>query len=110
MKQINSVNLILKLKAYKYLSLYEKKRLGFVTIIPTCNRPEAIENILIIAAGRYRRLCADIIIYDSSTSDDTQKVVERFYNNGFYNVKYKRPGKYPGPNIIQLILVLSQII
>lgn len=78
------------LKAYKYLSLYEKKRLGFVTIIPTCNRPEAIENILIIAAARYRRLCADIIIYDSSTSDDTQKVVERFYNNGFYNVKYKR--------------------
>ena len=31
-------------------------------------------------------------------------------NTNIYNVKYKRPGKYPGPNIIQLILVLSQII
>lgn len=77
-------------KAYEYLRKYEMKQLSFATIIPTCNRPDAIQFILDYAAVLYRRLGIDLIVYDSSDDDRTQEVVKRMQNFGYWNVKYKR--------------------
>jgi hypothetical protein len=75
-------------KAYNYLKEYEKTNLNFAVIIPTCNRPEAIEYILNYAAILYRRYGIDIIIYDSSDNDNTRKIVNKMRANGYYNVLY----------------------
>lgn len=84
-------------KAYRYLRSYEKKRLSFVTIIPTCNRPKAIQYLLNYAAVLYRRYAIDVIIYDSSDNDETKSIVEDMRDNGYYNVIYKRyEGIYDG--------------
>lgn len=90
-------NRFTKPSAYEYIKKYEKKRLGIGIIIPTCNRPEAIEYLLNVAALLLRRQGVDIIIYDSSEEDDTKNIVNKFIKNGFYNVIYsKYMGKYDG--------------
>lgn len=84
-------------KAYSYLRKYERSRLSLATIIPTCNRPKAIEYILNYAAVLYRRLGVDIIIFDSSDNDETKAIVEKTRANGYYNVVYERyTGLYDG--------------
>ena len=77
-------------KAYYYLVKYEHKNLKFCIIIPTCNRPRAIDNILNVMAYRYRRLCVDLIIYDSSDNEKTEKLVKEIQSKGYYNIIYKR--------------------
>lgn len=77
-------------KAYYYLAKFEQRILKIATIIPTCNRPKAIKYLLEVAALGHRRRGADIIIYDSSTNNDTENVVKRIQASGYPNVKYVR--------------------
>ena len=79
-------------KAYFYLSKYEKDKINFGVVIPTCNRPEAIKYILEYTSISYRRRAVDLIIYDSSDNYDTKKIVESFIRNGYQNVYYKKYG------------------
>lgn len=84
-------------KGYEYLKKYEASRLSFAIVIPTCNRPKAIKEILNYAAILYRRFGIDVIIYDSSDNKDTQLIVENMYDNGYYNVLYRKyTGLYDG--------------
>ena len=80
-------------KAYNYLRKYEKDKINFGVVIPTCNRPEAIKYILEYTSISYRRRAVDLIIYDSSDNYDTKNIVESFIHNGYQNVYYK---KYSG--------------
>ena len=83
--------------AYSYLKEYEKRRLNLAVIIPTCNRPKAIEYLLSYSAVLYRRFGIDIIIYDSSEDNKTQQIVDRLILNGYFNVRYQRyEGEYDG--------------
>lgn len=84
-------------KAYSYYKTYEEKQLKFVTIIPTCNRPEAIKFLLEYAAVLYRRFAIDIVIYDSSSDEKTLDVVREMQKKGYLNVIYKKyTGKFDG--------------
>lgn len=84
-------------KGYAYLRDYQMEELGFATIIPTCNRPDAIKYLLNITAWLHRQHGVDIIIYDSSDNDDTKKVVQGFIDLEYYNVRYERyTGKFDG--------------
>lgn len=76
-------------KAYQYLKKYTNK-IKFATIIPTCNRPEAVKYLLNYVAASYRRLGVDIIIYDSSDNNQTKNVVQTIQSSGYYNVIYKK--------------------
>lgn len=51
-----------------------KKKLA--VCIPTYNRPDVIRETLIRSLDRYRALNWDLYIYDSSTNDETQTVIE----------------------------------
>lgn len=77
-------------KAYAYMKAYEMSRLRIVTIIPTCNRPEAIKYLLRYAAPLYRRYAIDVVIYDSSSDDKTKEIAEEMVDKGYYNVVYRR--------------------
>ncbi len=84
-------------KGYEYLAKYEKKKLNFVTIIPTCNRADSIEYLLSVVAFSYRRYGIDLIVYDSSDNDKTKKIVEEYQRNGYFGIKYtKYNGKFDG--------------
>jgi len=86
-----------KKKAYAYLRQHQMSEVGFVTIIPTHNRPEAINYLLTITARLHRQHGVDIIIYDSSDNSDTEKVVKKFIDLEYYNVRYERyTGKFDG--------------
>lgn len=84
-------------KAYNYLKSYEQSRLSLGIVIPTCNRPKAIEYLLNYGAVLYRRFGIDVVIYDSSGDDETKAVAEKMYKNGYYNVVYRRyTGEFDG--------------
>lgn len=84
-------------KAFKYYQAYEKSRLSFATIIPTYNRPKAVKFLLEYAAPLYRRLGIDLIIYDSSSNNETFDVVKKIQSTGYYNVMYHRyTGEFDG--------------
>lgn len=96
-------------KGYEYLKKYESSRLSLAVIIPTYNRPKAIRQILTYAAVLYRRMGIDIIIYDSSNNEDTRKITEEMYNNGYYNVIYKKyTGLYDGFSLDHKIISAYQ--
>lgn len=80
-------------KAYAYFRAYTRSKLGVASIILTCNRPKTIDYLVKNIAPLYRRLGADLIIYDSSSDDATERVVESTYEKGYTNVIYK---KYTG--------------
>lgn len=84
-------------KAYFYLEKYLSKKVRMVTVIPTCNRPKTIKYLLEYVAVSYRKFGVDIIIYDSSTNDDTYDIVKEIRGKGFYNIMYKRyVGEFDG--------------
>jgi len=84
-------------KAYDYLRKYEMSRLRFCTIIPTCDRPKAIKYLVEYAAVLYRRYAIDLIIYDSSSNEETYEIVQDIRSKGYLNVIYKRyTGEFDG--------------
>lgn len=84
-------------KADAYLKAFQKKKLNLAVIVPTCNRAQAIDNLLFQSARSFRHYGIDIIIYDSSDNDRTEAVVQNFRIDGYKNIIYKRyEGKFDG--------------
>lgn len=59
-------------------------------IIPTYNRPEAIEVLLQHSARKFYALNIDIIIFDSSNNDKVKSITYNYILEGCSNIKYVR--------------------
>lgn len=79
-----------KEKAYQYFKDYIKTQYDIAVVIPTCARPQSIDNLLFQSAYQFRKYGIDIIIYDSSEDEKTEVAVRNFQIDGCYNVRYKR--------------------
>ena len=58
--------------------------------IPTQNRAEMIDDVLQYESEYYPEYDFDVIYYDSSDTDDTQKVIDKYKKKGFKNLFYQR--------------------
>lgn len=56
--------------------------------IPTYNRAEVVEDTLSRGIEGYTKMGIDLYYYDGSDNDDTRKVVEKYINKGYKNIKY----------------------
>lgn len=52
----------------------------------TYNRPQVVEDVLKSCAEHYKRCGVEIYYFDSSTNDETKKVIEEFNAKGFDNI------------------------
>lgn len=69
-------------------------------LVPTCNRPETIQFWLERTGKRLFEYGVDLIIYDSSDDDNTQRRVKQFSKKGYSNIKYvKYTGFYDGRSL-----------
>lgn len=59
-------------------------------IIPTCDRPASVREYLEEEAAALRENGIDLILYDSSADEATQRVAERFAAAGYGNIRYER--------------------
>lgn len=76
---------------------YFSKKLALILV--TANRALAVEGFLFGCARLFNKLGIDIIVYDSSKDNSTQKMVDKF-SAIFDNVKYDFwDGKYDGVSI-----------
>lgn len=87
--------------ANRALLKYRKKKLNIIIIIiPTANRPYAVDGLLFNSVKDLLRCGVDILIYDSSDDDRTYAVTRNFQIEGYDNVYYKRyTGEYDGVSI-----------
>ena len=66
-------------------------------IIPTADRPEAIEYYLKVIIERFDDYGIDFIVYDSSNNDKTMGIVKKYQKDGYACLKYERyNGIYDG--------------
>lgn len=56
--------------------------------IPTYNRAEVVEDTLSRGIEGYAKYGIDLYYYDGSDNDETRKVVEKYINMGYHNIKY----------------------
>lgn len=56
--------------------------------IPTYNRANVVEDTLSRAIKGYAKMGIDLYYFDGSDNDDTRKVVEKYINKGYHNIKY----------------------
>ncbi|UIJ39545.1 glycosyltransferase (plasmid) [Desulfobaculum bizertense] len=76
-------------------SILKKSKLAI--IIPTCDRAVAIESLLCNSAWQLKKYGIDLIIYDSSSNDETEALITNFHADGCDNVYYHRyEGKFDG--------------
>lgn len=66
--------------------------------MPTCNRSECIERILEEELDILNQAGIDIRIYDSSSRDDTRKLVSAYQSRGYQNLFYKHVDYTVHPN------------
>jgi hypothetical protein len=79
-------------KALAYLRAYRKAKISLCIIILTANRHLDIDAWLSIVGERIESCGVDLVIYDSSSDNATEMVVQQYVNNGMYGggVSYKR--------------------
>lgn len=56
--------------------------------IPTYNRSKVVEDTLSRGIENYKKYGIDIYYYDGSTNDDTKKLVQKYIDQGYTNIKY----------------------
>lgn len=56
--------------------------------IPTYNRSEVVEDTLSRGIEAYAKMGVDVYYYDGSTDDKTRKVVEKYIDQGYNNIRY----------------------
>lgn len=56
--------------------------------IPTYNRADVVEDTLGRGIEGYAKMGIDLYYYDGSDNDETKKVVEKYINKGYSNIKY----------------------
>lgn len=94
-----------KSAANRALMRYRKKRLNLVVVIPTANRPVAVDLLLYHAARDLLRFGVDIVIYDSSNDEKTHAVTVNFQIDGYNNVYYRRyTGEFDGLSIDRKVI------
>lgn len=57
-------------------------------IYATYNHPDIVEDVLANICDTYKAKGIDIIYYDSSDDDKTQKIVEKYQSKGYSNIYY----------------------
>lgn len=94
-----------KSAANRALLRYRKKRLNLVVVIPTANRPVAIDLLLYHAVRDLLRFGVDIVIYDSSDDEKTHAVTVNYQIDGYDNVYYRRyTGEFDGLSIDRKVI------
>lgn len=94
-----------KQAANRALMAYRKKKLNMVVVIPTANRPAAIDMLLYQAAQDLLRYGIDLVIYDSSKDEKTNAITVNFQIDGYNNVYYKRyTGEFDGLSIDKKVI------
>ena len=58
--------------------------------IPTYNRANVVEDTLSRGIQGYTKMGIDLYYYDISDDDETRKVVEKYINMGYHNIKYMK--------------------
>lgn len=58
--------------------------------IPTYNRAEVVEDTLSRGIEGYAKMGIDLYYYDGSDNEDTRRVVEKYINKGYKNIKYMK--------------------
>ena len=78
--------------AWKYFIKYRRKSWGnkLCIIIPTKNRPKAIEYYLRLRCQECSNFGVDLLIYDSSNDNLTKRIVERYSKKDNSTTKYYR--------------------
>lgn len=64
--------------------------MNLVVIVPTCNRPVTVENLLLKCAWDFKWYGIDIVIYDSSDNNKTKIIIENFLIDGCDNIIYEK--------------------
>lgn len=94
-----------KKRAYRLFREYSKQQIDMAIIIPTCNRPKVIDNLLFQSAYQLRKYGIDIIIYDSSDDNKTETIVRNFQLEKCWNVFYHRyQGDFDGFSLDQKVM------
>ena len=62
--------------------------MNIAIVIPTKNRAETGEDTLGKGIDTYAKHGIDVYYYDSSTNDDTHKVVQKYIDIGYNNINY----------------------
>lgn len=94
-----------KSAANRALMRYRKKQLDLVVVIPTANRPVAVDLLLYHAARDLLCFGVDIVIYDSSYDEKTRAATMNYQIEGYDNVHYKRyTGEFDGLSIDQKVM------
>lgn len=95
--------------ANRALLRFKKKRLNLVIVIPTANRPTAINTLLYHAAQDLLSFGVDIVIYDSSNDERTHAAAMNFQIEGYSNVYYRRyTGEFDGISIDKKVMSALQ--
>lgn len=98
-----------KSAANRALLRYRKKRLNLVVVIPTANRPIAVNMLLYQAVRDLLCYGVDIVIYDSSDDERTHAVTANFQIEGYDNVYYRRyTGELDGLSIDKKVICALQ--
>lgn len=88
--------------AYERFCRYQRKiwEKKLCIIIPTANRPECIEYYLEECSRTYAHLGIDLIIFDSSTDNRTEKITKRYTDyEGSTTIYCRYQGEYDGVSI-----------
>lgn len=95
--------------ANRALLRFRKKRLNLVVVIPTANRPVAVDLLLYHAVRDLLCFGVDIVIYDSSDDEKTHAVTTNFQIDGYDNVYYRRyTGEFDGLSIDRKVMCALQ--
>lgn len=98
-----------KHSANKALMSYRKKRLNIIIIIPSANRPQAVDGLLFNSVKDLLCYGVDILIYDSSDDDRTYSITRNYQIDGYDNVFYKRyTGEFDGSSIDKKVITAIQ--
>ena len=62
--------------------------MNIAMVIPTYNRPVTVDDTLGRGIDAYAKHGIDVYYYDGSTNDETQKVVQKYIDMGYDNIKY----------------------
>ncbi len=99
--------------AYQWINVVEKQRTDIrfdgrmAVCVPTCERPQIVEEVLEHSAETYHRYGLDIYYFDSSRNEDTKKLIESWQKRGYDNLYYIAvdPQMYVGRKLEHVLMM-----
>lgn len=98
--------------AMAYFKKYRRNRWKhkLAIIIPTANRPQAIQSYLEAKSEEYSKFGIDLIIFDSSDDDQTKRIAKRYEKMDSSTVIYRRyTGEFDGVSIDKKVIAAYQM-